>query len=68
MASLTITVSIPATPASATRAQELQWAQRGVEIAIQQARSAGGVQTSGTVAADGQSALATWTYTPTASS
>jgi len=64
-ASFTITVS---PPTSMTRAIELMWAQRGVALAMENARGAGGQTTSGTISADGVSALASWTYTPGASS
>jgi hypothetical protein len=65
MASLTITITIPA---SLSRAIELAWAHRAAELAIEQARGAGGTVTSGAVNDPGAPGLVTWSYTPTAAS
>lgn len=65
MASLTITVAIPA---SSTRDIELSWAQRAAALAIEAARGAGGQALSGTISDPGAPGLVSWTYTPTAAS
>jgi hypothetical protein len=65
MAGFSVTVNFPT---SATRAIELQWVARALEIVAQRARSAGGLITGETISADGQSSLASYTYTPGASS
>jgi hypothetical protein len=62
-----ITVSSPS-PAMTTRAQEVQFVARALDLSKAAIRSAGGAVTSGTVIDSGGVTLATWTYTPVASS
>ena len=61
-----ITINNPS-PALDKRAQEVQIVARGLELAAQQIRSAGGATSSGTIT-DASVTLGTWTYTAVASS
>lgn len=63
----TITVNAPAIALS-TRAQETAVIARGLELATQSIRAAGGVATSGNILDTGATVIGSWTYVPVASS
>lgn len=63
MATFVVTIDVPASP---TRAVELFYIDRGLEIAANMARSAGGQVLSGTMETDQFLALGSYVYTPTA--
>jgi hypothetical protein len=66
MSSATLSISASVTGGGMTRDIELQLCKRVTELALQDARSAGGTKTSGTTITEGN-ASATWSYTPVAS-
>jgi hypothetical protein len=67
MALLTLTINNLATPLD-KKFQEVQLIARGLELAEQAIRMAGGTVTSGNIATDGGVVLGAWTYTPQATS
>jgi hypothetical protein len=67
MALLSLTINNLATPLD-KKFQEVQLIARGLELAEQAIRMAGGTVTSGNIATDGAVVIGTWTYTPQASS
>jgi hypothetical protein len=67
MANATLTLTATLTGGGTTKAIELQQCKRACELALQDARSAGGTKTSGTTVTEGN-ASATWSYTAVANS
>jgi hypothetical protein len=63
----TITVTAPSVQLS-TRAQEVGLIARGLELAAQSIRGAGGAVTSGNIVDTGSNVIGSWTYAPEASS
>jgi hypothetical protein len=61
-----ITINDPS-PALANRAQEVQIVARGLELAAQAIRSAGGASASGNILDTGAAVIGSWTYTAVAS-
>ena len=55
-------------PALDKKFQEVQVVARGLELAAQAIRGAGGQVTSGDILNDGAAVIGTWTYTPQAGS
>jgi hypothetical protein len=67
MALAVITINDPS-PALSTRAQETQIVARGLELAAEAIRSAGGASASGNIIDTGAAVIGSWVYTPVASS
>ena len=66
MSAATVTVNVTI-PTSTTKAIEVGWAARALELAAQAIRSQGGLVTSGNIN-DATNSLGTWSYSPGASS
>ena len=64
-ASLSVTVNIPT---AETRAIEVKWCDRALQLAAHAIRRNGGAQTSGDITGDGGILLGSWVYTPQAKS
>ena len=64
-ASLSVTVNIPT---AETRAIEVKWCDRALQLAAHAIRRAGGQATSGDITGDGGVLLGSWVYTPEAAS
>jgi hypothetical protein len=62
---LSLTINNPAI-ALDKRFQEVEFVARGLALAAQAIKSAGGQQTSGNIATDGAVVIGNWTYVPQA--
>lgn len=64
---VTVTIDFPAT-ALEKRFQEVDYAARGLALASQAMKSAGGQKLSGNIATDGAVVIGSWIYSPQAAS